>query len=90
MSHLVSQVDLAKDSHGLGITIAGYIGGDNSPDEISGIFVKSIGEGSAAGLDGRVKVNDQIIEVGVAGCVDVCLLVLLSVCTTACLSRSMT
>ncbi|BFY99407.1 hypothetical protein BsWGS_02447 [Bradybaena similaris] len=59
----VFEVDLMKDSHGLGITIAGYVGGDNTPDEISGIFVKSITEGSAAAIDGRVHVNDQIIEV---------------------------
>ncbi|KAK3767827.1 hypothetical protein RRG08_053970 [Elysia crispata] len=59
----VFEVDLLKDSNGLGITIAGYVGGDNTPDEISGIFVKSITEGSAAALDGRVHVNDQIIEV---------------------------
>ncbi|CAG5133719.1 unnamed protein product, partial [Candidula unifasciata] len=58
----VFEVDLMKDSHGLGITIAGYVGGDNTPDEISGIFVKSITEGSAAATDGRVHVNDQIIE----------------------------
>ena len=31
--------------------------------EISGIFVKSIGENSAAALDGRLQVNDQIIQV---------------------------
>ncbi|GFO19016.1 multiple pdz domain protein, partial [Plakobranchus ocellatus] len=59
----VFEVDLMKDSNGLGITIAGYVGGDHTPDEISGIFVKSITEGSTAALDGRVHVNDQIIEV---------------------------
>ncbi|KAL8570734.1 hypothetical protein ACOMHN_039168 [Nucella lapillus] len=57
------EVDLMKDTHGLGITIAGYVGGDNTPDEISGIFVKSISPGSAAAVDGRIQVNDQIIEV---------------------------
>lgn len=31
--------------------------------ELSGIFVKSIAEGSAAAVDGRLRVNDQIIEV---------------------------
>ena len=25
------EVDLQKDTHGLGITIAGYVGGDNTP-----------------------------------------------------------
>ena len=25
------EVDLMKDTHGLGITIAGYVGGDNTP-----------------------------------------------------------
>ncbi|XP_014671754.1 PREDICTED: multiple PDZ domain protein-like [Priapulus caudatus] len=54
------QVQLAKDEGGLGITIAGYIG---EREEISGIFVKSISEGSAAELDGRVRVNDQIVAV---------------------------
>ncbi|KAI8773964.1 multiple PDZ domain protein isoform X1, partial [Biomphalaria glabrata] len=59
----VFEVDLVKDNNGLGITIAGYVGGDNTPDEISGIFVKSITEHSAAAEDGRVHVHDQIIEV---------------------------
>ncbi|KAK3091257.1 hypothetical protein FSP39_018351 [Pinctada imbricata] len=56
-------VDLLKDSQGLGITIAGYVGKDGTPDELCGIFVKSIAEGSAAALDGRIQVNDQIIQV---------------------------
>ncbi|XP_064604764.1 multiple PDZ domain protein-like isoform X2 [Liolophura sinensis] len=58
-------VELIKDSQGLGITIAGYVGGEksSSEDELSGIFVKSIGEGSAAAVDGRIAVNDQIVEV---------------------------
>ncbi|XP_046567946.1 multiple PDZ domain protein-like isoform X9 [Haliotis rubra] len=59
----IFDVDLTKDNHGLGITIAGYVGGDNTPDEVSGIFVKGIADGSAAAVDGRVQVNDQIIEV---------------------------
>ncbi|GAU94334.1 hypothetical protein RvY_06126 [Ramazzottius varieornatus] len=53
-------VELMKDSKGLGITIAGFVGGE---DEISGIFIKSIAPGSAADLDGRIRVHDQIIEV---------------------------
>ncbi|KAL3869945.1 hypothetical protein ACJMK2_042565 [Sinanodonta woodiana] len=57
-------VELVKDiRQGLGITIAGYVGRDNTPDDLCGIFVKSIAEGSAAGLNGRIQVNDQIIEV---------------------------
>lgn len=31
----VFEVDLMKDSHGLGITIAGYVGGDNTPGQSS-------------------------------------------------------
>ncbi|KAJ8305992.1 hypothetical protein KUTeg_016537 [Tegillarca granosa] len=55
--------DLLKDNQGLGITIAGYVGRDNAPDDLCGIFVKSVAEGSAAAQDGRIQVNDQIIEV---------------------------
>ena len=32
-------------------------------DELSGIFVRSIAPGSAAALDGRIQVSDQIIAV---------------------------
>ena len=32
-------------------------------EELSGIFVQSISPNSAAELDGRIKVNDQITEV---------------------------
>uniref|UniRef100_T1INI3 Uncharacterized protein n=1 Tax=Strigamia maritima TaxID=126957 RepID=T1INI3_STRMM len=53
-------VELVKDQQGLGITIAGYV---CEKDEISGIFVKSITERSAAALDGRIEINDQIVEV---------------------------
>ncbi|XP_053394217.1 multiple PDZ domain protein-like isoform X10 [Mercenaria mercenaria] len=57
-------VNLLKDtSQGLGITIAGYVGRDNNPDDLCGIFVKSITPGSAAAQDGQIQVNDQIIEV---------------------------
>ncbi|XP_022238928.1 patj homolog isoform X2 [Limulus polyphemus] len=54
------EVDLIKDQQGLGITIAGYV---CEEEDISGIFVKSIAKASAADLCGRIKVNDQIIEV---------------------------
>ncbi len=54
------EVDLVKDSQGLGITIAGYT---CEREELSGIFVKSVNEGSAAFRSGKVAVNDQIVEV---------------------------
>lgn len=54
-------VELVKDSRGLGITIAGYV--EKYAGELSGIFVKSIAEGSAAAVDGKLRINDQIIEV---------------------------
>ncbi len=38
-------VELVKDSQGLGVTIAGYT---SEREELSGIFVKSVTEGSAA------------------------------------------
>ncbi|GAB1610664.1 hypothetical protein Ahia01_001352700 [Argonauta hians] len=57
------EVQLVKDTRGLGITIVGYVAGGGAPDELSGIYVQSIAEGSAAHLDGRTQVNDQIIEV---------------------------
>jgi len=33
------------------------------PEELSGIFVKSISEGSAADLCKKIQVNDRIVEV---------------------------
>ncbi|XP_064625536.1 multiple PDZ domain protein-like isoform X5 [Lineus longissimus] len=63
------EVELTKDNQGLGVTIAGYVGElptdlDIDPDyELSGIFVKSVAEGSAADTDGKINVNDQIIAV---------------------------
>ncbi|XP_069777307.1 multiple PDZ domain protein isoform X3 [Narcine bancroftii] len=57
----VFAVELVKDIHGLGITIAGYVGDKNQ--EPSGIFVKSITQGSAVEQDGRIHVGDQIIAV---------------------------
>jgi len=53
-------VELRKDVQGLGITIAGYV---CEKEELSGIFVKSISEGSAAHLSGRIQVNDRIVAV---------------------------
>ncbi|CAK1547805.1 unnamed protein product [Leptosia nina] len=55
------EVELNKDSAlGLGITVAGYV---CEQEELSGIFVKSISEGSAADVCGRIQVNDRIVEV---------------------------
>ncbi|XP_073845619.1 patj crumbs cell polarity complex component [Musca autumnalis] len=54
------QVELTKDTNGLGITIAGYV---CEKEELSGIFVKSVSPGSAADINGRIRVNDRIIEV---------------------------
>ncbi|XP_058480177.1 multiple PDZ domain protein isoform X4 [Solea solea] len=54
-------VSLAKNTQGLGITIAGYVGDKNS--EPSGIFVKSVTKDSAVDQDGRIHVGDQIIAV---------------------------
>ncbi|XP_020285620.1 uncharacterized protein LOC109855592 isoform X2 [Pseudomyrmex gracilis] len=53
-------VALTKDIYGLGITIAGYV---CEKEELSGIFVKSISEGSAADLSGKIQINDRIVEV---------------------------
>ncbi|XP_075985823.1 multiple PDZ domain protein-like isoform X3 [Anticarsia gemmatalis] len=54
-------VQLNKDSAlGLGITVAGYV---CEQEELSGIFVKSISEGSSADLCGKIQVNDRIVEV---------------------------
>nr|XP_040036365.1 multiple PDZ domain protein isoform X14 [Gasterosteus aculeatus aculeatus] len=59
-------VSLTKNTQGLGITIAGYVGDKNA--EPSGIFVKSITKDSAVDQDGRIHVGDQIIAVD---CVDI-------------------
>lgn len=56
----IFHVELAKDLNGLGITIAGYV---CEKEELSGIFVKSVSAGSAADLNGRIRINDRIIEV---------------------------
>ena len=53
-------VELIKDSKGLGVTIAGYT---CEREELSGIFIKSVTEGSAAHRSGKVMVHDQIVEV---------------------------
>lgn len=55
----VYQVELHKNVYGLGITVAGYV---CEEEDLSGIFVKSIIEGSAAEISG-IQINDRIVEV---------------------------
>lgn len=54
------QVELRKNVYGLGITVAGYV---CQEEELSGIFVKSIIEGSAAEMSGQIQINDRIVAV---------------------------
>lgn len=56
----IVHVDLNKNVYGLGITVAGYV---CEKEELSGIFVKSIIEGSSAEQSEKIKINDRIIEV---------------------------
>uniref|UniRef100_A0A1A9ZXL7 PDZ domain-containing protein n=1 Tax=Glossina pallidipes TaxID=7398 RepID=A0A1A9ZXL7_GLOPL len=54
------QVKLRKNVYGLGITVAGYV---CEEEDVSGIFVKSIIEGSAAEMSGQIQINDRIVAV---------------------------
>lgn len=56
----VYEVELRKNVYGLGITVAGYV---CEEEDLSGIFVKSIIEGSAAEQSGKIQINDRIVEV---------------------------
>lgn len=53
-------VILNKNEYGLGITIAGYV---CEREDLSGIFVKSLNEGSEAYKCGKIHINDRIVAV---------------------------
>ncbi|CAH0551669.1 unnamed protein product [Brassicogethes aeneus] len=53
-------VSLHKNEFGLGITIAGYV---CEREDLCGIFIKGLNEGSEAYKCGKINLNDRIVEV---------------------------
>lgn len=53
-------IELNRNEYGLGITIAGYV---CEREDLCGIFVKSLNEGSEAFKCGQININDRIVEV---------------------------
>jgi len=59
----IYEVELVKDTKGLGITISGCLQEDADDFDETGVFVNGIKPGSASDIDGQIKEGDQIIAV---------------------------